>query len=154
MTLTVNWPGIPIDDPAVTIDGERAQNLGASSRDRHNAALVSEWSSHQPRERVVPLIIGMETGPAGVLALCSGLSCRRSIAELPHTGVVVEQQPLAGTIVEPRTNITVQVQDDRADPPSVYGPRNQGGGGQPPGGVREPRRPLPGSDEGLAEATP
>jgi hypothetical protein len=156
ITLTVNWPGIPIATAEVTIDGERAQSLGASLRERHNAELVREWTSHQPHERVVPLVIGMEIGPASVLARRRGLRCRQSISDGPHVvgGVIVEQQPQAGTIVEPRTNIKPQVRDDREDPPSVYGPWNQGGGGKPPGGVREPRRPVPGSDEGLAEATP
>jgi hypothetical protein len=158
MTLTAEWPGIQIGTAEVTIDGERAQNLASSLRKGRNAVLVSEWSSqpHRPQKPVVPSVIGMEMGPASVLARRSGFRCRRSGTDAPHlvTGVIVEQQPPAGTTVEPFTNIKTQVRDDREDPPGVYGPRNQGGGGQPPGGVREPRRPLPGSDEGLAEATP
>ncbi len=158
MTLTVNWPGIGFDNSEVTVDGESAQKLAASLRKRRNEALVGEWSAqpHQPQKPVVPSVIGMEMGPASVLARRSGVRCRRSATEAPHvlTGVIVEQQPPAGTVVEPFTNIKTQVRDDREDPPGVYGPRNQGGGGRPPGGVREPRKPLPGNDEGLAEATP
>jgi hypothetical protein len=94
----------------------------------------------------VRLLIGMDVRPARLLARRSGgLRIEQSDPDRRPlaVGVVVEQQPEAGAVVESFSTIRVHARDNREDPPPVYGLDKPGGDGRPSGGVREPRRPTP-----------
>jgi hypothetical protein len=150
MTLTFDWRAIGIKGSEVTIDGELARRLGISLRGGYDTAMGSGIASQSPRSRpthpVVPLLVGMDVRPARLLARRSGgLRIEQSDPDRRPLaiGVIVEQEPEAGTVVEPFSTIRVHARDSREDPPSVYGLDAPGGDGGPSGGVREPRKPTP-----------
>jgi hypothetical protein len=159
VVLTFSWPDLGIIESEVIIDGERAETLGRSLWGAFDANGTIASDSPGPISpsplMEVPLLVGMEVHVARALAGRSDLYLEHSDPDGRPlaSGVIVHQDPPAGTMVERFTAIEARVRDE-ADPPPFAAPDDPGGGGQPPGGVREPRRPLPGSDEGLAEATP
>jgi len=158
LVIDFAWPEVGIAHSEVVIDGQKAQDLGHSLRETaHNAEADSTapLAAVPPPEQVaVPLFVGMEVQSARSLARSNSLYLERSNPDDRPlaSGVIVWQEPKAGTVVEPFTAIRAEVRDDRGDPPPLYG--SDDSGGSPPSGVREPRRPGPGGNEGLAAASP
>jgi hypothetical protein len=158
LVIDFAWPEVGIAHSEVLIDGQKAQDLGHSLRgNAHTPDAGSSTSTAAvppPGQVAVPLVVGMEVHSARSLALLNSLYLEGSNPDDRPlaSGVIVSQEPHAGTVVEPFSAIRAQVWGDREDPPPLYGPDDSGGA--PPGGVREPRRPGPGGNEGLAEASP
>jgi beta-lactam-binding protein with PASTA domain len=107
---------------------------------------------------IVASYVGLEYREAQDLAVQGGLKLSFVEPHQPQEGrwIVVAQNPVFGTEVTRTSEVRVWVQDHPDD--SVVGPSNQGRGddGGPSGGVREPRRPLPGQDDdamAIAEGT-
>jgi hypothetical protein len=98
---------------------------------------------------VVPDVVGIEVHAARSLARDIGLFLEYSDADGPPlaSGVIIRQHPVAGELVRRFTPVKAWVRNAMDDPGFGTRPDEPGGDGRPPGGVREPRRPLPGSDE-------
>jgi hypothetical protein len=98
---------------------------------------------------IVGNYVGLEYIDAQDRALRSGLLLSFADPNHPQAAhwVVVAQNPVVGTEVTRRSEVRVWVQDhpdNSAVDPSDEWPDDRGG---PGGGVREPRRPLPGQDD-------
>ena len=153
MTLAVSWPDMGLTDSNVTIDGEDARRLSVPLL---NALEVESLNDAEPSdpvslddELVVPDVVGMEVHAARSLARDIGLFLEYSDADGPPlaSGVIIRQHPVAGEFVRRFTPVKAWVRNAMDDPGFGTRPDEPGGDGRPPGGVREPRRPLPGSDD-------
>ena len=108
---------------------------------------VPQWSGS---DVIVEDYIGLEYHDARTRALQLGLWLRFADPDHPPTGmcIVTDQNPAAGTEVVRRTEVRVWVKDVPEDPTEPLFDIWPGEGNGPSGGVREPRRPLPGHDDG------
>ena len=154
LVIDFAWPEVGIAHSEVVIDGQKAQDLGHLLRETVHNTEAPSAAVPPPEQVAVPLVVGMEVHSARSLARSNSLYLERSNPDDRPlaSGVIVSQEPKPGTVVEPFTAIRAEVRDDRDDPPHLYGPDDSGG--SPPSGVREPRRPGPSGNEGLAEASP
>jgi hypothetical protein len=160
LTITFAWPDIGMDDAVVVIDGERARSLGGSLGQQSRSDSVRKRAQSTPatldHEVVVPNLVEMEVHSARSFARRIGLFLEYPDADGPPlaSGIITRQEPVSGEVVRRFTPIKAWVRDAREGPPPRFRPDNPDDGGGPAGGVREPRRPMPHSGEGLAELAP
>lgn len=102
-----------------------------------------------PESAEVPEVVGMEVQVARRLVNASDLFLEHPDADGRPlaSGVIVRQVPLPGTVVQRFTPIKAWVRDAMPEPDFFRDPRGWDDDDGPSGGVREPRRPRPGSGD-------
>jgi hypothetical protein len=157
MTVSLSRSEIGLDEADIIIDGDEARRIADTLPRAEDRKPPSGDRSTDPtttparadNDVALPHVVGMESRTARAPTQGCGLFLEHLEADGPPlaSGAMIRRQPASGALVHRFAPIKARVRDARDGPGDFTQTDDPDGGYGPPGDVREPRRPRPGSGE-------